>query len=107
MMTTIITLQGVSMVIDACANNWKDHTDDTQCASRAVWKDPLRLGSWVVSSPLQVGGLVRGDEDHQNYGWSEGPITQSLNGCLSHISINGQVRTKDSLEQGFPTRGAR
>ncbi|XP_066937059.1 putative neural-cadherin 2 [Macrobrachium rosenbergii] len=81
---------GVSMVTDACGQGWSHQNNDTHCAARALWTHPDRLGSWVVSSPLQVGGLAQ-DGDYRNHGWDVRPITQPLHGCVSHITINGEL----------------
>ncbi|XP_068229142.1 putative neural-cadherin 2 [Palaemon carinicauda] len=81
---------GLSMVTDACGQGWNHQSNDTHCATRALWTHPNRLGSWVVSSPLQVGGLAH-DGDYQARGWAERPITQPLHGCVSHITINGEL----------------
>ncbi|XP_068229632.1 putative neural-cadherin 2 [Palaemon carinicauda] len=88
--------KGVSMVIDACGQSWKYQTDDAHCAARAPLIRPDRLVSWIGSGPLQVGGLAH-EGDYASYHWGEGPVTQSLNGCVSHITVNGEL-----LDMGEP-----
>ncbi|XP_064120596.1 putative neural-cadherin 2 [Macrobrachium nipponense] len=81
---------GVSMVLDACGQSWKYQTDDAHCAARVSWTNPDRLLSWVNTGPLQLGGLAH-DGDYDGYQWAEGPIIQPLNGCMSHITVNGEL----------------
>nr|XP_045603724.1 putative neural-cadherin 2 isoform X2 [Procambarus clarkii]XP_045603725.1 putative neural-cadherin 2 isoform X2 [Procambarus clarkii] len=87
-----LNAQGVTLMVDMCGRGWDaDRTSDTHCIARAPWVDAQVTESWSSSVPLQLGGLAHLYPEAAVFGWSGGLVTQALNGCISRLTINGQL----------------
>lgn len=109
-------------MVDLCGRGWKDHDDHDDprsserndhgdghehCLARAPWrnrKDRTRKGEatpsapWLGVEPLQVGGMARTPSRPHA---SAGPpfsrlVKEGLDGCVAHLVINSQVRSRCS-----------
>ncbi|XP_068219972.1 putative neural-cadherin 2 [Palaemon carinicauda] len=85
--------QGVTLMVDYCGRGWMaDSSNDAHCIARASWVDPVVKQSWGSSSyPLQIGGMAHSPPQLSHFGWSSSPIQQGLRGCVSHLTVNGQL----------------
>lgn len=83
-------------MLDLCGHEWNKNTtsNDIQCIARARWKSAQNPGQWVSRFPVQLGGLAQSFPRPSNLGWSAGPTAHGLTGCLSHFTVNGEVRKK-------------
>ena len=79
------------MMMDLCKQGWTNDTaDDSHCLVREVWKSQAGTEAWAGGWPLQVGGLAW--KVNTSVTHSPHPYSPPLTGCLSHITVNGQVR---------------
>ncbi|XP_068228176.1 neural-cadherin-like [Palaemon carinicauda] len=90
---TSIDNQGASLMIDHCSEEWnsKLNHNDSHCVTRIQWRDPKDAEMWFNGSPIQLGGLAHSRPNSHDHGWKEAPISQPLDGCFSHLVINGQL----------------
>ncbi|XP_037789255.1 neural-cadherin-like [Penaeus monodon] len=123
--------KGVVVMVDLCGRGWKDHDDQDDprsserndhgtgdghehCLARAHWrnrKDRTRMGEaspsapWLGVEPLQVGGMARTpSRPHASGGRPFSKlVTEGLDGCVAHLVVNSQVRSRCS-RQRFSTR---
>lgn len=99
-------LQGVGVMVDLCGRGWdQEDPDDAHCVARAAWTRPGGRGPWVGGWPLQVGGLAHTPPRPETQGWSTTPTPRPLTGCLSHLRVNGQVRTVGVYGRGWLRAG--
>lgn len=81
------------LMVDLCGRGWEDHEgDDSHCVQRASWVAPSGSDTWGMSLLMQVGGLAHAAPHPQDHGWLEAPSQRHLDGCISHLTLNGQVR---------------
>ncbi|XP_042894152.1 putative neural-cadherin 2 [Penaeus japonicus] len=83
--------QGVTLMVDLCGRGWADANSDAHCAARATWIDAHATEAWSGNAPLQLGGLAHPLPEPAFFGWSSGPIPEALHGCMSHLTVNGQL----------------
>ncbi|XP_069977837.1 neural-cadherin [Penaeus vannamei] len=83
--------QGVTLMVDLCGRGWADATTDAHCAARATWRDAHANEAWSSNAPLQLGGLAHPLPEPAFFGWNFGPIHEGLEGCISHLTVNGQL----------------
>ncbi|XP_064093764.1 putative neural-cadherin 2 isoform X1 [Macrobrachium nipponense] len=85
--------QGASLMVDLCDKKWEEegNDDDSHCVDRQEWRDPADAELWINASPIQLGGLAHTPPNAQSHGWKESPTSEHLDGCLSHLNINGQL----------------
>ncbi|XP_064095252.1 LOW QUALITY PROTEIN: putative neural-cadherin 2 [Macrobrachium nipponense] len=85
--------QGVTLMVDYCGRGWMaDSSNDSHCIARTPWVDPVAKQNWGSSSyPLQIGGMAHSPPRASHFGWSASPIQQGLRGCVSHLTVNGQL----------------
>ncbi|KAG7163819.1 Neural-cadherin-like 11, partial [Homarus americanus] len=85
--------QGVAMMIDLCGRGWEDADtrDGSHCMARSSWINPGDAGTWSGSGPLQVGGLAHTSPRPHAHGWRNAPSEHPLNGCVSHLTVNGRL----------------
>ncbi|XP_071513325.1 putative neural-cadherin 2 [Panulirus ornatus] len=84
--------QGVTLMVDLCGHGWTaDTTNDAHCIARAQWVDTEVSKSWGGSVPLQLGGLAQPYPLPGDFGWSATLVHQALDGCLSHLTVNGEL----------------
>ncbi|XP_042205064.1 putative neural-cadherin 2 isoform X2 [Homarus americanus] len=87
-----LNAQGVMLMADLCGKGWTTNTtNDLHCIARSSWRDSRVTESWSSSVPLQIGGLAHPYPDPVEFGWSTDFVQQALNGCISHLTINGQL----------------
>ncbi|KAK8754585.1 hypothetical protein OTU49_016765 [Cherax quadricarinatus] len=87
-----LNTQGATLMVDRCGRGWGDNkTSDSHCVARAPWLEIQATENWSSSVPLQLGGLAHTYPRSAEFGWSGGLVTQPLNGCISHLTINGQL----------------
>lgn len=94
--------QGVSLMVDLCGRGWsgkeRRRTTTTttftseHCLGTSPWPSPDSSGPWVGGGPLQVGGLAHPHPHAHQYGWAHELVTHPMSGCLSHLTLNGEVR---------------
>lgn len=86
------------MTLDPCARNvQKSGHDDTRCLARATWKTTRAsegVWPWFGHGILQLGGIANAPIRPADHGWTIEPTSHSLDGCISHLRINGQVEFK-------------
>lgn len=87
------SFQGVTLMLDLCGRGWEDSAahDDSHCAARASWGTEGPIPAWAPTDPLQVGGMAHPPPRMHAHGWNETPIDEPLEGCLSHVTANGEV----------------
>lgn len=82
-------------MVDLCGRGWEGSPkDESHCVARASWANKRSSEAWAWAGPLQLAGLAQGVVRPEDFGWSETPTTQSLEGCVSHLTLNGQVRSR-------------
>ncbi|XP_071534242.1 putative neural-cadherin 2 [Panulirus ornatus] len=87
-----LSSQGAELMVDLCGRGWDNTTlDDSHCAARGSWTDPRGVKAWAGSGPLQVGGLAHTPPSPAHHGWQEAPTPRPLDGCVSHLTLNGQL----------------
>ncbi|MPC47889.1 Neural-cadherin [Portunus trituberculatus] len=86
-------LLGVALMVDRCGRGWKEHADHApaHCTGRVSWVSPWDLEAWPGSVPLQVAGLAHSPPTADQHRWGEAPIPRPFHGCLSHLTLNGQL----------------
>lgn len=90
----LVFVQGASVLVDFCGRGWEANPpDDSHCLARAPWARPGGAGPWLGSGPLQLGGLAHARPRPEDHGWTQTPTATPLDGCISHLRIDGQVRT--------------
>lgn len=90
----LIIWQGVVLAVDPCGQGWRGTSQDKdQCTARAASTSPLSIKAWLASWPLQVGGLAHATPSRAYHGWKVAPTPSPLDGCVSHLTFNGQVRS--------------
>ncbi|XP_045138941.1 putative neural-cadherin 2 isoform X2 [Portunus trituberculatus] len=85
--------KGVALMVDRCGRGWKEHADHApaHCTGRVSWVSPWDLEAWPGSVPLQVAGLAHSPPTADQHRWGEAPIPRPFHGCLSHLTLNGQL----------------
>lgn len=79
-------------MVDRCGRGWENGADTpAHCLARAPWVGPWGLEAWPGSGPLQVGGFAHSPPTAEQHRWGEAPIPRPFHGCLSHLTLNGQV----------------
>ncbi|XP_071513389.1 putative neural-cadherin 2 isoform X2 [Panulirus ornatus] len=87
-----LNAQGVTLMVDLCGHGWGSGvTTDAHCIARAPWVDPLVTERWGGSVPLQLGGLAHPYPHAADFGWSNAMVHQALDGCIAHLTVNGEV----------------
>lgn len=82
-------------MVDMCGRGWKANTSsDAHCIARASWKDTYVTEGWGSSLPLQLGGLAHKSLHSADFGWSNTLVHQALDGCISHLTVNGEVASR-------------
>lgn len=101
--------QGVGVMLDLCGRSWDEPDAAQQCLARAAWTHREgEAGEWVPSGPLQVGGLAHPPPLPQDHGWLYAAKGDPLEGCVSHVTVNGQVsRLRAHALAGGPRAQAR
>ncbi|MPC21297.1 Neural-cadherin [Portunus trituberculatus] len=93
-------------MVDLCGRGWDDHLDgNIHCLKSAVWHPPPGGESWRMSVPLQVGGLAHSLPRPKDHGWVEGPTMPPLDGCISHLTLNGQLVDLGEPAYSMASRG--
>ncbi|XP_042869830.1 neural-cadherin-like [Penaeus japonicus] len=88
----LVDSQGVALMVDLCGRGWEGSPkDESHCVARASWANKRSSEAWAWAGPLQLAGLAQGVVRPEDFGWSETPTTQSLEGCVSHLTLNGQL----------------
>lgn len=79
------------MMLDWCGRGWTNDTaDDTHClVQEAREGQVVGREAWAGGWPLQVGGLAAWKDNTTTTQLPHTP--HSLVGCLSHLTVNGQV----------------
>lgn len=86
--------QGVGVMLDLCGRSWDETSAGHPCLARASWsRHEEEVGEWAPSGPLQVGGLAHPPPLPQDHGWVHSAKAFPFEGCVSHIAVNGQVRS--------------
>ncbi|XP_063588683.1 neural-cadherin-like [Penaeus indicus] len=83
--------RGVVLMVDMCGRGWEESASDSHCVARAAWPRGGALASWAMPGPMQLGGLAHDLPSAEEFGWSEAPTTHPLDGCVSHLTVNGQL----------------
>nr|XP_045589087.1 neural-cadherin-like [Procambarus clarkii] len=84
--------QGVALMVDLCGQGWENNAqNDVHCLAQADWSAPFGLEEWLGSGPLQVGGIAHSPPTAHDHGWGEAPTARPLQGCVSHLILNGQL----------------
>nr|XP_045594622.1 neural-cadherin-like isoform X2 [Procambarus clarkii] len=84
--------QIVGVMVDYCGRGWQvDDPDHSHCLAWAAWTRPTGAKEWAGGWPLQVGGLAHTPSSPGSHAWSATPTPRPLNGCVSHLTINGQL----------------
>ncbi|KAK8754583.1 hypothetical protein OTU49_016757, partial [Cherax quadricarinatus] len=87
-----LNTQGVMLMVDHCGHGWRvNKTDDSHCIARIPWANSRVTESWSSSVPLQLGGLAHPYPQAADFGWSAALVYQPLDGCISHLTVNGQL----------------
>lgn len=88
---SVLPPQGVVLMVDMCGRGWEESLSESHCVARAAWPRGGGLASWAMPGPMQLGGLAHELPPAKEFGWSEAPTTHPLDGCVSHLAVNGQV----------------
>ncbi|XP_064106311.1 putative neural-cadherin 2 [Macrobrachium nipponense] len=84
--------EGASLMVDLCEGQKpSNHDGNTDCVTRASWRHPKDAESWFNSAPVQLGGLAQTPSISNDQGRRDARISRHLDGCLSHLVINGQL----------------
>ncbi|XP_045131274.1 putative neural-cadherin 2 isoform X2 [Portunus trituberculatus] len=84
--------QGVVLMVDTCGRGWeRGINNERHCIARAAWAKTEDTDSWSSGVPLQLGGLAHHHPRPSDFGWTTGPHPEPLNGCISHLTINGEL----------------
>ncbi|XP_042879004.1 neural-cadherin-like, partial [Penaeus japonicus] len=99
--------KGVTLMLDLCGRGWEDSAahDDTHCAARASWGTEGPIPAWAPTDPLQVGGMAHPPPRMHAHGWNETPIDEPLEGCLSHVTANGELQDLGSPAESHGSVG--
>ncbi|XP_063879939.1 putative neural-cadherin 2 isoform X2 [Scylla paramamosain] len=98
--------QGAMLMVDLCGRGWDDHPKgDAHCLKRAAWHPPPGGESWHMSVPLQLGGLAHSLPRPKDHGWVEAPTMPPLDGCISHLTLNGQLVDLGEPAYSMASRG--
>lgn len=82
------------LAVHPCGRGWLSVSqDDDQCMARVSWTNPFNIKAWLASWPLQVGGLAHTTPSAAYHSWKKAPTPNPLDGCVSHLTLNGQVRS--------------
>lgn len=82
-------------MVDLCGRGWERSAhDDAHCLARASWSTSWGMERWLGSGPLEVGGLAHSPLFAEEHGWQEAPSARPLDGCISHLTLNSQVKKK-------------
>ncbi|XP_071513117.1 putative neural-cadherin 2 [Panulirus ornatus] len=85
-------IQGVTLMVDLCGRGWMSNmTSDAHCIAKAPWIDTHVTESWGSRLPLQLGGLAHQSLRSADFGWSNTLVNQALDGCISHLTVNGEL----------------
>ncbi|XP_066968094.1 putative neural-cadherin 2 [Macrobrachium rosenbergii] len=84
--------EGASLMVDLCEGQKPGSLDgNTDCVTRASWRHPKDAELWFNPAPLQLGGLAQTPSISNDQGRRDAIISRHLDGCLSHLVINGQL----------------
>lgn len=79
-------------MLDLCGRSWDGPNMAHECLARAAWTHREEgAREWAPSGPLQVGGLAHPPPAPQDHGWLYAAKADPLEGCVSHVTVNGQV----------------
>lgn len=97
--------KGVVMMLDLCGRGWQDNTigknnsknsSNTHCLTRASWRkvdgDRDSVWPWFGHGVLQLGGMAHTPVRPEDHGWTAAPTSRPMEGCVSDLRFNGQVR---------------
>ena len=88
----VLGCKGVVLMVDMCGRGWgRGVTNERHCIARAAWSKTQDTDSWSSGVPLQLGGLAHKHPRPSDFGWTTGPHPEPLTGCISHLTINGEV----------------
>lgn len=85
------------LILDPCTRNVQNSgQEDTRCLARGTWKNrsALAVRPSLGHGILQLGGRASTPLRFADHGWTVEPTSRSLDGCISHLRINGQVEFK-------------
>lgn len=83
------------VLVDMCGRGWDEANDDSHCVTRASWANTMQGAEpWAGAWPVQVGGLAHYPPLPEDHGWGVAPTPTPLQGCISHLTLNGQVRIR-------------
>ncbi|KAK4289685.1 hypothetical protein Pmani_037361 [Petrolisthes manimaculis] len=84
--------KGVVVLVDMCGRGWEEASDDSHCVTRASWTNTVQgAEAWAGAWPVQVGGLAHKPPLPEDHGWGVAPTPTPLHGCISHLTLNGQL----------------
>ncbi|XP_069983512.1 putative neural-cadherin 2 [Penaeus vannamei] len=88
--------KGVALMLNLCGRGWQEAGhDESRCLARADWRDTEATAAtwaWFGHRILQLGGMAHAPPLPDDHGWAAAPTSRPLNGCISHLRFNGQVR---------------
>ncbi|XP_037789373.1 putative neural-cadherin 2 [Penaeus monodon] len=88
--------KGVALMLNLCGRGWQDAGhDESRCLARADWRDAEAAAAtwpWFGHGILQLGGMAHAPPLPDDHGWATAPTSRPLDGCISHLRFNGQVR---------------
>lgn len=83
-------------MLNLCGRGWQEAGhDESRCLARADWRDTEATAAtwaWFGHRILQLGGMAHAPPLPDDHGWAAAPTSRPLNGCISHLRFNGQVR---------------
>lgn len=89
-------------MVDLCGHGWGSGvTSEAHCITRAPWVEPLVRERWGGGVPLQLGGLAHPHLRAADFGWSSELVSQALDGCIAHLTVNGEVNCGRSQASPF------
>lgn len=102
----IFLFKGVVLMLDLCGRGWQDsnsigknsnkNSSNTHCLTTASWKkmdvNSDSVWPWFGHGVLQLGGMAHTPARPEDHGWTAAPTSRPLEGCISELRFNGQVR---------------
>ena len=83
------------MMMDYCGSGWNPNSrSSNHCFAYDRWRGTGGgiQSLWGISNyPLQIGGLSHPVPKRTEHSWRYQPYGDSLQGCLSHLRVNGEV----------------
>ncbi|XP_066961725.1 neural-cadherin-like [Macrobrachium rosenbergii] len=90
---------GISMMVDICGFGRSAKLfGDSHCVARKLWRNHHTLRMWESVGPLQIGGIAQRHPRSLDFGWEDSVTPHRFDGCLSHLTVNGQI-----LDLGEPS----